>query len=99
MDKDYDSLNTSNDFDNDNFCRFDLYEVDEDGDEIGELPFETFASKDEAIACAKLYKENNEGSYHVVCVPLGDDDDPDFMDEWFYNVPDYEPWEVVWSPF
>ena len=76
-----------------------MYEVDEAGDEIGELPFETFASKDEAVACAKLYKEKNEGSYHVVCVPLGDDDDPDFMDEWFYSVPDYEPWEVVWSPF
>ena len=78
-------------------CRYDMYLIDEDGDEIDELPVRGFPSKEEAIAYATSPEREGTDLCHIVCIPLGDDDDPDFREEWEYNGPDCEPWEVVWS--
>ena len=78
-------------------CRYDVYLIDEDGEEIDELPIKSFSSKEEAIAYATSPKRDSKDLYHIVCIPLGDDDDPDFREEWKYNGPDCEPWEAVWS--
>lgn len=78
-------------------CRYDVYLIDEDGDEIDEFPVKRFSSKEKAIAYVTSPKRDSKDLYSVVCVPLGDDDDPDFREEWKYNGPDCEPWEAVWS--
>ena len=75
-----------------------MYLIDEDGDEIDELPVRGFPSKEEAIAYATSPEREGTDLCHIVCIPLGDDDDPDFREEWEYNGPECEPWEVVWSP-
>lgn len=78
-------------------CRYDVYLIDEDGEEIDELPIKSFSSKEEAIAYTTSPERDSKDLYHIVCIPLGDDDDPDFREEWKYNGPDCEPWEAVWS--
>ena len=80
---------------NKRLCRYDVYLIDEDGDEIDELPVKGFPSKEEAIAYATSPEKEDTGLYHIVCIPLGDDDDPDFREECEYNGPECEPWEVV----
>lgn len=70
---------------------YEVYELDEDGDEIDSL--EAFDDFNEALEFAK----ESGLRTHICLIPTIDpDDDPDIR-EWFEYHCEYEPYEVVWE--